>query len=58
MSSSKPYADGFDEDPDIDVRGDCPECSGNIETDGGERACTDCGLVVDGHGLAYGNRPR
>ncbi|MBX0325824.1 transcription initiation factor IIB family protein [Halomicroarcula sp. F13] len=58
MSSSKPYADGFDEDPENDVHGDCPECAGNIETDGGERACTDCGLVVDGHGLAYGNRPR
>ena len=58
MSSAKPYATGFDEDPETNVRGECPECSGSIQTDGGERACTDCGLVIDGHGLAYGTRPR
>ncbi|WP_254279292.1 transcription initiation factor IIB [Haloarcula marina] len=58
MSSSKPYTDGFDEDPDTDLRGACPECTGAVAVDGGERACTDCGLVIDGHGLAYGNRPR
>jgi len=56
--SSKPYTDGFDEDPDVDVRGDCPECSGTLETDGGERSCRECGLVVDERGLAYGERPR
>ncbi|AGB31994.1 Transcription factor TFIIB cyclin-related protein [Natrinema pellirubrum DSM 15624] len=37
-------------------RSECPECTGRIAYDEehGERACADCGLVLDADGIDYG----
>jgi len=43
MSVDQPYADGFDEETQKTLDGTCPECPGRITSDGGEKACQDCG---------------
>ena len=53
-----PYASGFDEETSNQCSGCCPECNGEIETDGGERTCRECGLVIDGYGIAHDFEPR
>ena len=30
-----------------DLNAACPECSGRLQTESGETACTDCGLVIE-----------
>jgi transcription initiation factor TFIIB len=53
-----PYASGFDEETSNQCSGCCPECDGEIKTDGGERTCRKCGLVIDGYGIAHDFEPQ
>jgi transcription initiation factor TFIIB len=53
-----PYASGFDEETSNQCSGCCPECDGEIKTDGGERTCQECGLVIDGPGIAHDFEPQ
>jgi|GEM_PF-2528699 transcription initiation factor TFIIB len=53
MSVDQPYVDGFDEETQKTLTATCPECSGRITSDGGEKACQDCGLIVDEYYLAH-----
>ena len=50
------YETGFDESTDrsIDADAACPECDGDVIADGGERHCTDCGLIVDDYHIDHG----
>jgi len=48
----------FDEPISNQCSGTCPECEGEIQTDGGERTCRACGLVIDGYGIAHDFEPR
>lgn len=36
------------------MEGTCPECSGRLDRDAGERYCADCGLVVDEDAVDHG----
>lgn len=47
---------GETESAETSVSATCPECSGRIRHDAehGERACTECGLVLDDDELDYG----
>jgi len=56
--TTTPYASGFDEETSNQCSGTCPECDGEIQTDGGERTCRTCGLVIDGYGIAHDFEPR
>jgi transcription initiation factor TFIIB len=43
------YENGFDEECGKTINEDtCPECAGNLVTDGGEISCADCGLITGG----------
>lgn len=39
--------------PNVDVE-DCPECGGDVETERGETACVDCGLLLDEQQIDHG----
>jgi transcription initiation factor TFIIB len=48
MSLRDTYDIGFDEETGKTISTDeCPECSGRLETEGGEISCSDCGLIVN-----------
>ncbi|WP_142859834.1 transcription initiation factor IIB [Salinigranum halophilum] len=48
MSLRDTYETSFDEACGKTMSAtECPECSGRIETDGGEVTCGDCGLIVN-----------
>ncbi|WP_424004761.1 transcription initiation factor IIB [Haloarcula salina] len=48
MASREIYDTGFDESSGRTIAADtCPECSGRLETECGEIACQDCGVVVE-----------
>jgi len=48
MASREIYDTGFDESSGRTIAADtCPECSGRLETESGEIACRDCGIVVE-----------
>jgi len=49
---------GFDEPISNNCSGQCPECDGEIQTNGGERTCRACGLVIDSYGIAHDFEPR
>jgi len=53
---SRVYNSTFDEQSGNQLPNDtkCPECGGRIRADGGERACEDCGLVVEERRIDYG----
>ncbi|WP_142860643.1 transcription initiation factor IIB [Salinigranum halophilum] len=47
MSLGNPYETGFDEETGKTIATEaCPECTGCLETDGGEVSCLDCGFIV------------
>ncbi|WP_436909050.1 transcription initiation factor IIB [Halosimplex marinum] len=48
MATSNPYERDFDEQHENSIPAeDCPECEGQLTTDGGETRCTDCGLIIE-----------
>ena len=48
MTSSEIYEYGFDESSGRTIAADtCPECSGDLDTDGGEITCRDCAVVIE-----------
>lgn len=48
MVSRDIYSNGFDESSGETIAADtCPECGGHLETEAGEIACRQCGLVVE-----------
>ncbi|MCU4726400.1 transcription initiation factor IIB [Halapricum hydrolyticum] len=53
------YDGGFDEDDGRSLPNtDCPECEGQLRTDGGETACTHCGLIVEEYRFDHEDIPR
>ena len=58
MSVDQPYADGFDEETQKTLDGTCPECPGRITSDGGEKACQDCGHILNEYSLTHEHEPR
>jgi len=55
MAIRNVYYTGFDESSGKTIDADtCPECTGSLRTDGGEIACTECGLVVDVYRIDHG----
>ncbi|RXK47031.1 transcription initiation factor IIB [Halorientalis pallida] len=58
MTSREIYECGFDEDDGKTIAAtECPDCAGSLETDGGETACADCGLILDEYRLDHAARP-
>jgi transcription initiation factor TFIIB len=54
MATRDIYESGFDEETGKTITAtECPECDGRLETDGGEIACADCGLIVDEYYLDH-----
>lgn len=54
MSSSDAYATGFDKETGKSIDADeCPECSGDLATGGGETRCTACGLIVGAYRIHH-----
>jgi len=48
MASRDIYEHGFDESSGRTIAADtCPECGGRLNTDGGEIACRECGVVLE-----------
>jgi transcription initiation factor TFIIB len=59
MATRDIYERGFDESCGKQIRADvCPECSGDLVTDGGETSCTDCGLIVDTYRIDHAATPK
>ncbi|GGL34248.1 transcription initiation factor IIB [Halarchaeum grantii] len=56
MATRDIYEDGFDEDQGS-ISGRCPECEGRVLADGGELACTACGLVLEEERFDHGSEP-
>ena len=55
MSLRDVYENGFDEETGKTINAtECPECAGDLVTEGGESSCTECGLVVDVHRIDHG----
>ncbi|MFC7166896.1 TFIIB-type zinc ribbon-containing protein [Halospeciosus flavus] len=57
MSSRHIYENGFDEDCGRTLSGTCPECEGDLETDSGETACEECGLIIDEYRVDHAATP-
>lgn len=62
------YESGFDEETgrtltktnaNANTNIACPDCTGSLETDGGETSCGDCGLIIDRYavGSRFKRRP-
>jgi len=53
---SRVYNSTFDEQSGNQLPNEtrCPECDGRVRADGGERACEDCGLVVEERRIDHG----
>jgi len=55
MAISDCYQSGFDEENGKEINAEtCPECTGDIVTDGGEISCTECGLIVNEYRIDHG----
>ncbi|SNZ15325.1 transcription initiation factor TFIIB [Natronoarchaeum philippinense] len=58
MSLRDIYETGFDEDDGKSINQTCCiECGGSLQTEGGETACTECGLVLSDCRIDYGATP-
>ncbi|QLH81380.1 transcription initiation factor IIB [Halosimplex pelagicum] len=58
MATRDIYADGFDESSGKTITAtECPECDGDLRTEGGEISCTDCGLIVNEYHLDHAATP-
>ncbi|WP_251329475.1 transcription initiation factor IIB [Haloplanus pelagicus] len=60
MQPGDVYETGFDESTGktTSESATCPECDGHVVTDGGERHCPDCGLVIDEYHIDHGATAR
>lgn len=59
MASRDIYEHGFDESAGQTIADtDCPECSGSIASEGGEIACTECGIILNEYHLDHSASPR
>jgi len=59
MSLRNIYESGFDEDNGKTINQTrCVECGGCLQTEGGETACLECGLVLSDCRIDYGATPR
>lgn len=60
MHAGKHYETGFDESTGktLTATATCPDCDGRVVADGGERHCTDCGLIVDEYQIDHGATKR
>lgn len=59
MATRDIYSSGFDESTGKSVNAEaCPECDGTLRTDGGEIACTECGLIVNEYFLDHSTSAR
>ncbi|WP_136717361.1 transcription initiation factor IIB [Halorientalis salina] len=55
MSLRDIYESGFDEETGKKSTATaCPDCERNLRTDGGEIACTECGLIVNEYHIDHG----
>lgn len=55
MATSDIYATTFDEEDGKTLsQTNCPECEGTLATEGGETACTTCGLIISMNDINYG----
>lgn len=55
MTERDVYDTGFDEENGKTISAEtCPECPGDLITDGGEISCTTCGLIVNEYWLDHG----
>jgi len=59
MSLRDTYDTGFDEETGKTISAEeCPECSGQLKTAGGEVACLDCGLIITEYWIDHAATPR
>ncbi|WP_256393028.1 transcription initiation factor IIB [Natronoarchaeum rubrum] len=59
MSLRDIYESGFDDDDGKTInQTHCLECGGSLRTEGGETACTECGLIVADCRIDHGATPR
>jgi len=59
MSLRDIYETGFDEDDGQTISAtECPECTGRLQTDGGETTCSECGLVASEYRIDHAATPR
>jgi transcription initiation factor TFIIB len=59
MSLRDVYETGFDEDDGQSINAtECPECTGRLQTDGGETTCSECGLVASEYRIDHAATPR
>ena len=59
IRKTDPYETGFDEENGKTISAtDCPECDGRLDTDGGEIACLDCGLIVNEYWIDHAAEKR
>jgi len=58
MTARDIYERGFDEDDGKTITAtECPDCDARLETNGGETACTDRGLILTDSPLGLGTYP-
>jgi transcription initiation factor TFIIB len=59
MSLRDIYERGVDDEDGKTISAtECPECTGTLDTDGGEIACIECGLIVNEYHLDHSASPR
>ncbi|WP_435066080.1 transcription initiation factor IIB [Halobaculum sp. EA56] len=54
------FDDRYDDEQGGQLRAEtrCPECEGELRTEGGETTCEDCGLIIDEYRFDHGATPR
>ncbi|MFB6202556.1 MAG: transcription initiation factor IIB family protein [Halorhabdus sp.] len=59
MATRDIYESGFDEESGKTITAtECPECAGQLATEGGEIACVECGLIVNEYHLDHSSGAR
>jgi transcription initiation factor TFIIB len=57
MTRRDVYDTGFDEQTTKNPStSECPECTGTLQTEGGETSCTDCGLILEAYRIDHRGR--